>query len=1019
MKKIYVLLLALGISIAGFGQNTTLATIATQNVEGPSNAVAAPGLSAVGFSRGDGLIIDSETNTNVFSSKEFTTGGDLNDARVNNDYIEWSFSADAITNATFSQLDIQLRRNPNGPNTFQIVYSLDNFDSELGFFGQQEFDPGSDVIFEFSPTSPISLGASGTITFRLYAWGAASENGNLRIRGNNDWDGGLNIDSPGARILGTVEEQPQGSSESDIIAKTNPFFPVKENINYLEYLQASDLTPSNALLLGIFTVRDGGESGSDNDELPTTLNSITFNVRNSENIAALAIINAQADNVAETTTVGETTTFTGLDISAEDNGTQDFYVYATFKQKVKDNKRIQVTVSEVVAPSSGSSGFSESNAGGAKTSNNGDDNRIEVTANRFQFNKQPQDGNEMEALSPAPKLVAVDINSNKDLDFNSDITVTTNTSSSINEVTYQMEKGKVFLDNVVFNSPEINIQLVVSGGGLSVTSNPFNIDGFDGLVYSDAEGWRNNRLPDETTGDEDARIIDGTYDVENNAKLNNLIIEESANVFIDFGKSLEVNTLDNVGNIELTSISNNYSSLIVNTSITNPVVYNRHVNSIADTNTTTGKNDFVSAPVTDTAQTFLQFRTENVNVLPTSNSGPTTRFFFGPFDNNTGDYLTNTAADDNSLISAGTGYRTASKVGSNALFKFTGNVEIGSIAVPVTVGAATDFNLIGNPYPSYIRLDEFLQANQSSFSSASAGVYGYIGDFTDGFKVWNTAYSEANPDAVIAPGQGFIVSSTAGGASIKFNPNMRSSGTSDDFISGRIGNNAELANITLQLTNGEDLFNTDIYFNNNASLGMDKGYDSGMFNSNNTDFSMYSHLVENNTGIKMAAQAVSYSDLDNVSIPLGINADQGQQLTINISSSNIPDGVDVFLEDNVTNTFTNLITSDYTISPSTALTGTGRFYVHVSRETLGTSENILTGLDIFTSRSTQEIIIKGLLKSDTQLSLYDAQGRTVVSKTLDVNEANHSVNVSTLAPGIYIVQLTANTMNRTQKVIIR
>ncbi len=66
-----------------------------------------------------------------------------------------------------------------------------------------------------------------------------------------------------------------------------------------------------------------------------------------------------------------------------------------------------------------------------------------------------------------------------------------------------------------------------------------------------------------------------------------------------------------------------------------------------------------------------------------------------------------------------------------------------------------------------------------------------------------------------------------------------------------------------------------------------------MFENNTPDFAMYSHLVENNTGRDMAVQSVSYSDLDNVTIPLGINMVQGVQATVSILESNIPEGVTV------------------------------------------------------------------------------------------------------------------------------
>ena len=43
-----------------------------------------------------------------------------------------------------------------------------------------------------------------------------------------------------------------------------------------------------------------------------------------------------------------------------------------------------------------------------------------------------------------------------------------------------------------------------------------------------------------------------------------------------------------------------------------------------------------------------------------------------------------------------------------------------------------------------------------------------------------------------------------------------------------------MCNVKLEMTSDTDAFRTDVYFNDNASLGMDSGYDSGMFQGRHT-----------------------------------------------------------------------------------------------------------------------------------------------------------------------------------------
>ncbi|WP_179022221.1 T9SS type A sorting domain-containing protein [Winogradskyella forsetii] len=543
---------------------------------------------------------------------------------------------------------------------------------------------------------------------------------------------------------------------------------------------------------------------------------------------------------------------------------------------------------------------------------------------------------------------------------------------------------------------------------------------FDGLIYIDdgsSVGWEPS-APDATTGSLNAYVYSGTYNVGTDVVVNDFIIRNGATTTISSQQSLIVNsTLQNNGTLELNSNSTGYSSLITD-KVNGDVIYNRHVNQFSGTGSSTGNNDLISAPVTDASQTYLAFRTTNTDI-PSGTIDGVPSFLFGPFDNATNEYINHPASDVTTVIEPGIGYRTASTIPTGSTFEFAGDVITGSLAVPITVGAGSRANLIGNPYPSYLKLSTFLTANSTQFSPSNSGVYGYVGNVLTGFRIWNQAYSDANPTAKIAPGQGFFVISKNGGGTINFTPDMRTKGTSDDFIVGRSANQ-DLAHVYLQVAKGEELYQTDLYFNDNASLSMDAGYDAEMFEANTPSFAIYSHLVEDNLGKDFAVQSVSYSDLNNVTIPLGINVAQGEQAVISISEMNIPDGTTVILEDNTTNTFTNLLESDYTFTPTTTLNDTGRFYIHFSSETLGLNDDTKNSIEISTDVPTKTIVVKGQLESQTKLNLYDIQGRLVISQSINSKNLEQRIDVSSLTAGIYVVELQNNTStNRTQKVIIR
>lgn len=62
-------------------------------------------------------------------------------------------------------------------------------------------------------------------------------------------------------------------------------------------------------------------------------------------------------------------------------------------------------------------------------------------------------------------------------------------------------------------------------------------------------------------------------------------------------------------------------------------------------------------------------------------------------------------------------------------------------------------------------------------------------------------------------------------------------------------------------------------------------------------------------------------------IPSELHANQGEQITFNISESTLPSTAEVYLEDNVPHTHTLLNSNAYSITPSSDLNGTSRFLV--------------------------------------------------------------------------------------------
>jgi len=1178
MKKIYLILLCLTFSLISYGQ-VSIVTIDRDNITGPTTTgTSTANISATGFTRGAGV---TKGNGSDFNTKGQASANQT-DAETGNKYIQWSVTANINSDVDINSLDIRLVRDNNGGQDWQIFYSLDGFATAGTSIAAAATVTTTETNYAISGLS-INSGDGGTVTFRLYAWNANNNGGNFTIAGEPAWSD-FGVTDPGVRISGVVNTTPVNNTESNIIATG---FDPTDNINYSLYNVTTGLTTTNAIKIGEFIIQDGGDDLTDTDLLPTILTDMSFDISGFSNIAALGLFDGTT-NLSETPFLASNTAFnninSGSGISAPDNGSKTFSVYATFETLVTDNDQIQLTISTAVADGVNGSAFENGNAGGASTPIIGDDNRIEVTATQLEFGTQPTDISVLFTMSPAPTVLATDTNSNLDLDYVGTNTLSTSSSTFDPSATIALiaVSGVTTFDDLIFATVTNSTDLIaVSSTGLTfATSDTFEVTGltvtiayqdFDGgspdwpyttdipffdngwgtdgyygiidsgigtpLDYSsfsnniigthdindegggtaglatitfssvdissftnvsltfdydisgyagaddaqyevfldgvgqgvvdlapgagDFEGSVNVVIPDITdaislevsvgmngdttftgfdnflissifdgliyfsdswspsaptngTGGVNALIIDGTYTIGSDISLDTVIVEDLGTMVIDPGHSLQVtNDLFCNDNVILDSNSTGYSSLIVDGSVSGNVIYDRHVN------INSGGNDLISAPVT--GETFGVFATNPNNSNLLSNPSNLTQKRFGPFDKTVGLYLSYDTADSAEAavtLDPGIGYRSASS--DNGNLEFTGIVNNGDINTPIEISGPSfvQWNLIGNPYPSYIMLSSFLAVNNSQFDPITSGIYGYDGDASNGWEIWNQAYSDANPNAKITPGQGFLVSSVAASGTISFTTSMRINGNSDDFIAGR-SSAPRISHVKLKLSSSNKNYSSDFYFTNNASLGFDPNYDSQIFGGSAPSFSMYSHLVNDNIGNDFAIQSLGYGDLNDVTVPLGINVNQGDEVTISISSSTLPILTNVYLEDNVENTLTLLTEGDYTFTPSTNIRSPGRFYLRFTSSALSIDKESFNDLQIYTTANPKFLHINGTLYDNTNLKIFDLQGHLVKSKQLELSSNNNQIDISNLSIGVYVVSLSNNSFTKTKKIIIK
>ena len=501
----------------------------------------------------------------------------------------------------------------------------------------------------------------------------------------------------------------------------------------------------------------------------------------------------------------------------------------------------------------------------------------------------------------------------------------------------------------------------------------------------------------------------------------NVIIANVANAPIaSAGISVNAMTINSDAQLTVTGAVTNNGTITVNskgsfiakTSVSGNITYNRNLG--------TTNWYLISSPVV--GQDVDDFVT--AQALPT---GAGNNKALGSYNNGTPgwDYYQNGTSNTDVLIS---GVGRSIKLSATADISFTGTMNVSDVAIELTDGARNEFNLIGNPYPSYLAVNDLADGTNNLFrANGTNGVAGNNGNVVlaeDTIWIWDQSlnagagsYSQINlaSSKFIAPGQGFFVKRTTDVGTLNFN-------FTEAMQSHQVDNFQKNANarpeIKISLTDGVSIKKSDIYYINGTTTGWDNGYDSTIFGGVNNSFTIYTQLVSNSTGQNLGIQSLPDSNYENMIIPLGINAAAGNKITISAESVNFPEGISVYIEDKTEATFTLLKdASKFSTTLSNDLSGIGRFYLHTTSRTLNVNEVNLDHISIFTS-SKDNLRIVGVQNGNAQIILNNILGKKIFSSAFNGKGVN-DIKLPNLITGIYIIQLKTQNGKLNKKIIIK
>ena len=526
----------------------------------------------------------------------------------------------------------------------------------------------------------------------------------------------------------------------------------------------------------------------------------------------------------------------------------------------------------------------------------------------------------------------------------------------------------------------------------------------------------------------------------------NMKIEAGGKLTVNKGSEVEVkgNLTDSNtagGNVLFQSDQDQFSALTVDGTFTNggsgnKIKYNLYVNGV-DAASAQGSNgwDLKGSPL------------NNGSVQGSAFAQNGSQYGLKTFSVATNSFTATTTSGSNSLTNA-IGYAMA-KTGSGGTVQITGGAQTAQQTRELDAqvgngGGGSHWNLLANPFTTYVAISSAAVTDSDAggnvwtknnsilgYTSPQAAIY--LWDGTDYSDIIN---GTTNTARYLAPGQAFFVSfdsdNTEGsGSSVEatftFQENHQTTLrgmsliTTDDAISGQIieENRAELH---LNLEQNSLSRDTKIIYMEDMTDAIDKGYDAAPFIIDDESFEIVTRVPSEDDGTNLAIQALNFGEvLQEKVIPLGINALGGDEMTISISHRTTPADLNIYLEDTEEGTMTNLLDGDFVFTPNSDLEGVGRFYIHMTADTMSNEDVSTSMLNAYKKTDASYITIEGLAtqSNETKVSLYNILGREVLSTTLNNNMGTQTISTVGLSSGIYVIELESGSDRLTKKLLIQ
>lgn len=368
----------------------------------------------------------------------------------------------------------------------------------------------------------------------------------------------------------------------------------------------------------------------------------------------------------------------------------------------------------------------------------------------------------------------------------------------------------------------------------------------------------------------------------------------------------------------------------------------------------------------------------------------------------------------------------------------------GTNSIPLST-AGSNYNLIGNPYPSNLNLLALFadEDNNGKFYNVTSGPdtetpTAYFWDNTSntdltqqGSGYVNMNYALLNlstgigtpalrfaatgkkPNGIVKPGQGFIIRAAESGGSLTFKNTYRTTLTKP---SGGIdgvyykANEATTDKFWLTLTTPNQMnVVIALAYHPEAENSFER-FDSVIFSEAVTE-NFYSLSSD---ARKLAIQSRKGDFNTEDKIPLGIKSSETGLQKISIESKyGAFENQPIYLKDKLLNTLTNLSDTPYEFTTVMGVDDNRFEIVYKPGTVLDTDEGIKDQLLVY--RNSNEIVVKSKHSRIDEVEVYDVSGRMIINVKGSSDELR--IDATSYISGIYILKIKSDEKTVTKKIL--